>query len=201
MSEPTAGAGQAGWTLVQVAELVRRAEELLLDGITLVGPHVHAGMATDATIALGAPQLRRMAAALHEGVELAEQLELLTSRLPGGAVETDYAAVCEAAAVDLAGGILDPRRVLVAARLLDFETGWRALADSLVAGDVVAAWGELTVEALLSRFRGADPHDVELVAAEAGLLEPDVPFSACPPAQLVALAGALRAHAKGQATS
>ena len=109
--------------------------------------------------------------------------------------------MCEAAAVDLASGILDPRRVLVAARLLDVERGWPALADSLAAGDVVSAWGGLTVDALLGRFRGADPSDVALVTAEADLVEPDVPFSACPPARLAALAGALRAHAKGQASS
>jgi len=116
MSEPTATAGKAGWTLVQLAELVRRAEALLLDGIALVGPHVHAGLAADATIALGAPQLRRVVAALHEGAELAEQLELIAARLPGDALETDYAAVCDAAADDLASGILDPRRVLVPGR-------------------------------------------------------------------------------------
>lgn len=201
MSETAADAGKVGWTLVQLAELVRRAEELLLDGITLVGPHVHADMAPDARVALGAPQLRRVAAALHEGVELAEQMELLTERLPDEAVEAGYAAVCDAAAAELANGIVDPRRVLVAARLLDVERGWPALADSLAAGDVVTAWGGLTVEALLGRFRGADPRAVERIAAEVGLVELDAPFSACPPARLTALAEAMRAYASGQAAS
>lgn len=199
MSETTADAGTAGWTLVQLAELVRRAEELLLDGITLVGPQVHADMAADTTIALSADEVRHVGAALSEGVELAEQLELLTARLPDGPVDADHDAVCEAAAADLARGIVDPRRALVAARVLDVERGWPALADSLTAGDVVAAWGDLTVERLLGRFRGADPHAVERVAAEAGLVEPDAPFSTCSPGRLAALAEALRAHAKGHA--
>lgn len=190
-------AGRDGWTLVQISELVRRAEELLLDGIALVGPHAHAGMAADATIELRATEVRRVAGALTEGVEIAEQLELLTARLPGDEVVAGYEAVREAAAADLASGIVDPRRLLLAARLLDVPRGWRALADSLAAGDVVSAWGTLTVETLLGRFRGADPAVVALVAAEAGC-EPGGCLAACPPEQLAALAGGLRRHASGQ---
>ncbi len=92
---------------------------------------------------------------------------------------------------------MDPRRVLLTARLLDVSHGWRALAASLAAGDVVSAWGALTVETLLGRFRGADPAVVALVAAEAGC-EPRARLAACPPEQLTALAGGLRRHASGQ---
>ena len=117
--------GVAGWTLVQLSELVRRAEELLLDGITLAGPHTHAGMPADATIELAPGELQRVAAALAEGVEIAEQLELLAARLPADPVLARYDAVRDAAAADVANGIVDPRRLLLAARLLDVATAGR----------------------------------------------------------------------------
>jgi hypothetical protein len=197
MSEIADEAGRAGWTLVQISELVRRAEELLLDGITLVGPHAHGGMPSDATIELGADALRRVATSLIEGVEISEQLELLAARLPDGRMEASYDAVRDAAAADLARGIVEPRRALLAARLLDVPQGWEALATSLVAGDVVSAWGALTIEELLGRFRDADPHVVAQVAEEAGL-EPAARFAACPAERLAALAAGLRRHASGQ---
>jgi hypothetical protein len=195
--EQPSDAGRAGWTLVQISELVRRAEELLLDGVALVGPHAHARMAADATIELSAAEARRVADALTEGVEIAEQLELLAAHLPGDAVVAGYEAVRAAAAEDLANGIVDPRRLLLAARLLDVAHGWRALAASLAAGDVVSALGTLTVETLLGRFRGADPAVVAQVAAEAGAA-PGARLAECPPEQLTALAGELRRHASGQ---
>lgn len=197
MSGDPADAGRAGWTLIQISELVRRAEELLLDGITLVGPHAHAGMPPDATIELGAGELRRVAASLLEGVEISEQLELLAARLPGDRIDAPYDAVREAIAEDLATGIVEPRRVLLAARLLDVPHGWEALAASLAAGDVVSAWGALTVEELLGRFRDADPRVVAQVAQEAGL-ESGARFATCPAERLAALAAGLRCHASGQ---
>jgi hypothetical protein len=197
MSAVADDAGRAGWTLVQISELVRRAEELLLDGIALVGPHAHAAMAPSATIELDADALRRMAGSLLEGVEIGEQLELLATRLPDGGIEASYAAVSGAVAADLASGIVEPRRVLLAARLLDVSHGWEALAASLTAGDVVSAWGPLTVEELLGRFRNADPHLVGQVVEEAGLA-PGTRFAACPSEQLAALAAGLRRHASGQ---
>lgn len=199
MSELAGDAGHSGWTVVQISELVRRAEELLLDGIALVGPHSHAGMPSEATVELGVDEVRRVTASLVEGVEIAEQLELLAARLPGGAIVASYEEVRDAAAADLAAGIVEPRRALLAARLLDVRNGWKALAASLTAGDVVSAWGGLTIEALLGRFRDADPRVVAQVVEEAGLA-PGTRFDACPSEQLVALAAELRRHASGQPT-
>jgi hypothetical protein len=191
-------AGHAGWTLVQLSELIRRAEELLLDGITLVGPHAHAGMPMQATLRLDEWQVRRVVAALVEGVELAEQLELLASRLPAGPIEADYAAVRDAAANDLAEGVVDPRRARLVARLLDVVHGWPALAASL-SGDVVSGWDGLTVEELLGSFRGADGEVVLQVMRRAGL-RPGALFASCPPERLVALAAELR-RVSGQPAS
>ncbi|HET6447844.1 MAG TPA: hypothetical protein VFG31_01950 [Conexibacter sp.] len=200
MSEPADDAGRAGWTLVQLSEAVRRAEELLLDGITLVGPHAHAAMPAGTAIELGADAMRHVVASLTEGVEIAEQLELLAARLPEAGLVASYEAVRDAAAADLADGIVDPRRVLLAARVLDVAQGWQALAASLAAGDVVSAWGALTVEQLLGRFRGADPRVVAQVAEEAGV-ERNAQFATCPAERLAALAAGLRRHASGQPTS
>jgi len=200
MSEPAAEDGRAGWALVQLSELVRRAEELLLDGITLVGPHAHAAMAPDARIELDAAEMRRLAAALLEGVELAEQLELVATRLPAGGFDTDYVAVRDAAAADLASGIVDPRRALLAARVLDVPHGWAALAVSLAHGDVVSAWDTLGVRTLLGRFRGADSDLVAQVVSESGIGS-DQSFATCAPEQLDALATGLRRHASGQRAS
>ncbi len=195
-----AGAGAAGWTLVQLSELVRRAEQLLLDGITLVGPHIHAAMPADATIQLAPAELQRITASLAEGAEIAEQLELLAAHLPADAVDAGYDAVRDAAAADVASGIVDPHRVLLAARVLDAPHGWPALAASLAAGDVVSTWGRLTVGMLLGRFRGVDPETVERVVAAAGL-KAGARFSDCPAEALDALADALRRHASEQPAS
>jgi len=190
--------GRAGWTLVQVSELVRRAEELLLDGVTLVGPHAHAGMAADAAIAIGCTELGRLKCALGECIELAEQLELLAARLPDRPVAAAWERVAAAAAADMADGIVDPRRALLAARLLDVARGWEALAVALTDADAVAAWERLSVEELLGRFRDADPQHVAQVVTEAGI-EAGTPFAACSPDQLTALAVGLRRHS-GQPT-
>ena len=154
-------------------------------------------MSSRATIELGTDDLRRVAASLIEGVEISEQLELLAARLPEGEIEAPCDAVRAAVAADLAGGIVEPRRVLLAARLLDIASGWQALAASLAAGDVVSAWGALTVEELLGRFREADPRAVAQVVEEAGL-EPGTRFAECPAERLMALAAGLRRHASGQ---
>lgn len=193
MSEQEPGAGVAGWTLVQLSELARRVEQLLLDGITLAGPHLHADMPAGAALRLTATDVHRVVASLAEGVEIGEQLELLASRLPDGPVDAGYDAVRDAAAADLARGIADPARVLVAARLLDVEHGWPALAACLRGADAVATWGRLGVEELLARFRGADRDIVLALAAEAGL-EPAARFASCPPERLAALADGLQRH-------
>lgn len=193
MSTEEPGAGDAGWTLVQLSELARRVEQLLLDGITLAGPHLHADMPAGAVLTLTATDVRRVVASLAEGVELGERLELLASRLPDGPVDAGYDAVRDAAAADLASGIADPGQVVLAARVLDVAHGWPALAACLNGADAVATWNRLGVEELLTRFRGADRDLVRTLVAEAGL-EPDARFASCAPEGLAALAGALQRH-------
>ncbi len=193
-------AGQTGWTLIQLAEMVRRVEELLLDGLTLAGPHLHAGMPPDAALELTATDVRRVVTALAEGIEIAEHLELIATSVPDGPLEVGYEAVRDAAAADLARGIVDPRRALLAARLLDVEHGWPALAAALGSGDAVDTWGSLTVEELLVRFRGADREVARRLVADAGLTR-DARFSTASPERLAALADGLRRHAGSRRAS
>ena len=162
-----------------------------------MGAHAHAGWRPGATIALGEAELRRVVQTLGEGAEIAEQLELLAARLPEGPIAAGWEAVRDAAAADLAAGIVDPRRALLAARVLDVAHGWPALAASLAEGDAVSAWDRLTVDELLGRFRDADPRVVARVVEEAGL-DAGTPFAACPSERLAALAAGLRRHASGQ---
>lgn len=181
---------------MQASELVRRVEDLLLDGLSIAGPHMHGGMPAEAAFALDARQVQRVVAVLLEGAEIAEQLELLASRLPDGPIDASYEAVRAAAAADLAAGIVDPRRLLLAARLLDVPHGWAALAESLGGSDVCSTWDGLVVETLLCSFRGADRARVHEVAREAGL-EPGAQIATCPSDRLLALAAELR-RASGQ---
>jgi hypothetical protein len=184
----------AGWTLIQLAELVRGVEDLLVEATTVLAPDAHGGMPADAELSLGSTERQRVSDTLEEVAETADRLLLLASQLPQGEVHASYEDVRDAAAEDLTNGILDPQRALLAARLLDVRSGWPALAVALRESDVVTAWGSITVEQLLGRFRGGDRELVQRVVAEAGL-PPDSPFASCQDAWLEQLAGALERHA------
>jgi len=199
-ADDAGGDGRSGWTLIQLLEQIRRAEELLLDVITVAGPHLHGGMPSDARLELTATDVRRILTALGESVDIAEHLELLATHLPDRALEVGYEAVRDAAAADLAQGIVDPRRALLAARLLDVTHGWRALATALGTADAVATWEGLTVEELLLRFRGADRGVVRELIAAAGL-KPGARFATSSSERIAALADGLRRSASRSASS
>lgn len=184
----------AGWTLTQLAETIRNADALLLDAIVLLAPDAHGGMPDDAEIALSAHDAECVSDALEEAAELTERLRLLASRLPAGELHATYEEVRTAAAADLAQGIIDPRRALLAARLLDVEHGWPALAQALRESDVAPVWEGIGVAELLGCFRGADRAIVERAVADAQLA-PETSLASCPPDRLEALAGALERHA------
>jgi hypothetical protein len=145
----------AGWRLVQVAELLRRAEEAHLVAMHLLPPEVRAEIREDATATMTAAEIEQLHITLVDGAEIAEQARQIAQGLPSEPVEIVYGEVRQAAAVDLAQGILDPERVLVTARVLDVETGWPALAEGLRVVDIRDSWGRLTPQRMLSAFRGA----------------------------------------------
>ena len=197
---PEHPAGDAGpttaWTLVQLAALLRQADDLLLEGLRMLGPGVHAGFAEDASLELDGDRLVGLQATLAVLADLADQLRVLGECLPAESVEIHYDDLRRGAADDLAAGIAEPSRAQLAARALPFADGWRALAEALVSADAHADWHELTPGQLLRRFRGANRQLVRSALDDAGLDE-DTPFADCDPERLDALAAVLTEYAAG----
>ncbi len=195
--DPTSGPDSAAWTLVQTGELLRRADDLLLTCLRVLGPQAHAGFPEDAMLSLDVDAVEALHALLAELGDAGDRLRVLGDCLPAASLELRYEDLRDAAADDLAGGIADPGRALLAARALDLADGWPALAEALRAGDAHADWHEVTVAQLLRRFRGADAELVLGVLTEAGIGD-DATFADCPPERLDRLAVTLEARAAGR---
>lgn len=182
------------WTVVRVGDTLARAEQQLLAMLRLLDPHARATMPEEASWTLSASDLVQLRELLREQAETAELLTGLADALPVEAVHAVYAELREGAAGDLASGILDPDRAVLAAQALDTRTGWAALADALRATDVRMLWPRLTLGELLGTFRGADRHSIRRLLADAGLT-PETTFADCQPAKLQRLANVLRSGA------
>jgi hypothetical protein len=188
-----------GWPLLQLAELLRAAETLLRVGVrTLdeVGPDLPPRR-TVVVPAARTSELRELGEAL---AELAGRVQTLTERLPARDIALNADGVSACAAEDLASGIIDPVRALLAARVTAVGPGWRALARALRTGDAHAAWDRLAARDLLVRFRGADERLVRRVLAVAQL-PPEEPLAAHDAPAVARLAAALEEHAPGEDAS
>jgi hypothetical protein len=185
------------WTLVQAGALLRDADDLLLACLRITGPEVHAGFPEDAAITLDVEAVEALHELFGELADLGDRLRVLGDCLPAAPLELRYEDLRDAAAEDLASGIADPGRALLAARALDLANGWPALAEALRTGDAHADWHEIAVAQLLRRFRGAHAHLVRGALADAGI-HADTTFAECPPERLDALAAALEARAAGR---
>ncbi|HMJ95779.1 MAG TPA: hypothetical protein VK486_07995, partial [Thermoleophilaceae bacterium] len=119
------------WRLVQIGELVRRAEQLHLGTMRLLPPEARSDIPEGAAATMTAAELEQLAATAAEGAEVADQVRDLAQGLPDEDTVIHHEDVRDAAAADLGAGMLDPERVLIAARVLDVATGWPALADGL----------------------------------------------------------------------
>lgn len=178
------------WRLVLIAELLRQVEQLHLEAMRLLAPETCAEIADGTVATMAAAEIEQLVATLADGAEMGEQIRLLAQVLPGEDIEIAYEDVRDAAAVDLAAGVLDPERALIAARVLDVGTGWPALAEGLRALDVRDGWGARTPRALLSEFRGAGRQLVAQAAQRAGLV-PERTFEECSAEELARLADAI----------
>lgn len=185
--------GSHGWRIVQLAELLRSfgglvggAEEELRD--------LTASMAPDAVVELPRERLAAIAALADDVLQLALRAQALAEALPDEPLDVDYDAIAEAAAAELAEGVLDPDRALLAARLLPRPAGWRALAHCLRALDVRDAWQDLTVGELLGAFRDVAPVVAERTAEAAGIAAA-AELADCTPEEIARLASALEARA------
>ena len=181
------------WSLLQIAELLRTGDDLLLPRLAAlhaVTPELADG--DELTIAAEeATELRTLAEAL---AEVAGSLQTLVEDMPDGELGVAYGEVAAGAAEDLGRGIIDPARALLAARVLDAATGWRALALALRHADTHAAWEQTTVGGLLGRFRGVDERMLRRVLAVAEV-DAEAAFATCDECTTARLAAALEEHA------
>jgi hypothetical protein len=183
------------WAVVQIAELARTSEELLLRALDTLDVDVRAAMPEDAAWVLSGADAEVLRALLIEHGEVAERLQALAEQLPEDGVSGSYDDVRDGAAAALADGILDPATVAVTVTALDVPTGWIALADALVSSDARSAWTQLSSHELLSSFRRADKRLVGRVLADAGV-EPDACWSDLTADTTRRLATTLRTYAK-----
>lgn len=178
------------WRLVEIAELVRRGEQLHLSAMSLLPSEVRAEMPEGTDTAIPAADIEQLASIAVESVEIAEQVCQLAQPLPDEDAVILYEDVREAAAADLAQGMLDHERVLVAARVLDVRAGWPALAEALRVVDIRDSWVHATPRRTLSAFRGAGRQLVTRALQLAGLSS-EVAYADCTPEQLARLARAI----------
>ena len=185
------------WRLVQIGELLRRSHRAHEQALAQVDRiEVGAELSATGTVTLTDAVAGELEALGEAIAELASELQVLTAGLPEEAVEVAAEDVRREAADDLATGIFDEARALLAARVLPVHDGWPALAAGLRGSDAHWGWEQLTVAQLVGGFRGVHARDVARVLGEAGM-PARRPFAACEHGQLMRLAAALDRHAAG----
>lgn len=184
------------WTLVQLADLVRRAEQQHLVAMHALTADVRVQLREGIDITVSAAEIQQLTALAAESAEIAEHLHHLAQALPCEDIEVSWDDVREVAAAELAEGIIDADRALLAARVLDVATGWPALAEALRVPEIPAGWHSYTPRAMLSAFRGAGS---ALVTRALTLAEtpPNARFANCSAEQLTRLADAIDELARG----
>lgn len=182
------------WQVVQIAELARADEDLLVRVLRVLDPAACAGMREDDGWVLSGSETEELRSLLVEHGEIAERLQRLAERLPEQGIVATYSNVRAGAAATVANGTLDLSLLLMAVSTLDVRAGWIALADALASTDVREAW-ELTMVDLLSAFRAVDPGLVSRVLAYAAV-DPETYWSELSADQTRRLAAALRSFAE-----
>lgn len=178
------------WACVQIGDLLRRAGDEVRHATTALDlDPVYVSPDLEHTIpGAEADQLKRMLLGI---AELGEHLEHLAEKLPADDdIRITGDDISTEAAEDLANGILDPNRALLAAEILGRQAGLGALSNALLRSEAHAAWTEVTVEDLLSRFRGVDPLLVREILSDTRLA-PSVSFADLDAADAARLAAAL----------
>ncbi len=182
-----------GWILVQVADLMRSLEAHTDAGLRKL-TDLDGELQSGAEVTVDRESLGQLRDAVGEVVQRAERAEQLLDALPADPILANYQTVADAAARDLAEGILDRETARLASTLLTWRQGWPALAESLRTTDVFHAWNDTTVADVLGAFRDVSPHLVRLIATRAALA-PGTELSSCTTEQIAQLAGQLERHA------
>lgn len=175
------------WTCIQISALIPRATEALHEMGEILGLDGLGRSLTGGDVAA-----LKHAAAM--AAELAERTLLLATALPAAAITVERDAVSAGAAEDLANGILEPERALLAASTLGIGDGFSSLAEALRSTEAHKGWNEVTIDELLACFDGADADRIHDVLAAAGLAA-NVPFEELGADDAASLAASLARHA------
>lgn len=185
-----------GWRLLQLAELLR-AIELREDRALTILRHVVPTVRPAFALTLKRAQIDELHHGVAEMAQLAEQAEALIDALPHLPIPITYGDLRTSAEHVLSrSGTLDSTAVLIAAQLLDRETGLRALAVALRAGDSHTFWDGASIGDLLTAFRGVSPQLARRIATAAGLA-PGTQITECGADAIARLADQLDHHAEG----
>lgn len=192
MTSPSASPvqdGTAAFAVCEAAALATRTHALL----TVLRGRLDAfAGAADGARRLDVEDLERLRAIGEEVAELASQVALVIDGLPLGALDAGDGEIAAAARAALAEGIVDHRRALTAARLLNADEGLPALAEALVGSDAHAYWDARVVD-VLAAFRDVDQHRARRLARSAGVPEA-ARFSELRPERVLVLAQVARQH-------
>lgn len=188
------------WTLLQIGAIGSRLELHLVELMGALEPARLANVRGGETVEYSAARIDRIKSRIVEIREHAEQLAFMSETVPDEAIDFDFSEARAGAAADLTAGILEAPRARVAARTLDYRTGFKALAGGLRSGTEHSAWTSCTVDEVLGEFRGATPLEIEAVLRDAGLRLGTL-WSDCDPADIARLAAALESHGRGSERS
>jgi hypothetical protein len=176
-----------------MAEVLRSTSRLISDADEYLRD-LTVRMPADTITQIPHDRVAAIATIADDVAQLAMRAQSLGEVLHGRPLEVAYLDVAADAAADLADGVADPQRAMLAAQLLNFPEGWRALADCLRTVEVHETWHGVTVGTMLSAFRGVSPQLARQAAATANLA-PGTEFTACSPDDIARLATALESIA------
>ncbi len=182
--------GSIAWRLVQATELLRLCEDRVDLALRLLAG-IDSDLPEDQRVTLAGETLAELGQLTTSAWQIAERVAQLTSGMPEqDGIDATYPQLADAAAQDLAQGILDIDRARWAAALLRRDIGWPALGTGLLNVDVRSAWGSIRLEAFLGAFRGAGQMQTR-DAIGAAQLPFDADFASCSIPALTRLASAL----------
>jgi hypothetical protein len=184
---------ERAWRLLQAAETLRTIERHG-DRVLPIFSSLDGSVRHGYSLTLRPWQLEVVHRAIEDIQEAGEQAAALIAQVPVEAVQITYDHLAAAAAQELAHGtVLDPDRLLLAARLLHYTTGWRALAHGLRTSETQMPWGTTTLKHVLGSFRGVTPQLIRRVTTAADLA-PGTRIAECEPGQIVRLADRVEEH-------
>jgi hypothetical protein len=182
--------GSIAWRLVQATELLRLCEDRVDLALRLLAG-VDSDLSEDGRVTLAGEVLAELSQLTTSAWQIAERVAQLTAGLPEqDGIDATYPQLADAAAQDLAQGMLDIDRVRWAAALLNRDLGWPALGSGLLNVDVRSAWGPTKLETILGAFRGAGQTRTR-DAIGAAKLPFDADFASCSLPAIARLASAL----------